>query len=421
MLNTAVGWTIILALAGFWYYTNKQNTRQNELNKIAAQKQRAKEREEIEARKDSKAKRQRKKSFTEAPKQAPSQPKAENPAPAKKGKATKDSSDDDDALAFARQYQQAKEGTKFSAKAANEQRQKSVKQSRAQDKESTAEKKSAADIGKVSAPSSTAGVDADDDESSTTSPVVAAADASGVSDMLERTTSGPSVLKLTDTEEKKRQSKPAKAPQAVETKKQRQNRKKVEQAQAARAEEEKERKVKMEAQRRAARESEGRAAKDGSVFTNSAPKNNAWADNGVNGNSQPSESSGGFLPVQPLDTLENGASKTAAPKVDAPKSNGNAKNLYAGLPTEEEQMRMIQEEQDWNTVSSKKGKKKNGVVADVQDSAAPPSAAAPAAGSPPKKENSAATARPTKTFAHQSSFAALGDDGAEDVEEEWEV
>ncbi len=70
------------------------------------------------------------------------------------------SSDDDvDNREFARQLNSVKVGTKFAAKAKDDTKQKSVKQSRAQ------EMPERADNVKVSAPSSTAGIDADDDQS----------------------------------------------------------------------------------------------------------------------------------------------------------------------------------------------------------------------------------------------------------------
>lgn len=68
--------------------------------------------------------------------------------------------------------------------------------------------------------SSTTGADADDDLSPAGSPRIAAtptATSGGVDDMLEPPAKGPSVLRLTGVEEAKRQSKPQKAMQEVET------------------------------------------------------------------------------------------------------------------------------------------------------------------------------------------------------------
>src|SRR5690606_7830914 len=100
-----------------------------------------------------------------------------------------------------------KQGKQFLATSNNEQKkQKSVKQSRAQ-------VHAFDDEDRDSAPSSTAGIDADDDQSSAPSPVVAAADAGDVSDMLESPAPGPSSLRIVPSEiqKPKKQQKEKKA------------------------------------------------------------------------------------------------------------------------------------------------------------------------------------------------------------------
>ena len=86
---------------------------------------------------------------------------------------------------FARQLASAHSGTKFSAKKSDEKRQKSVKQSKAEEVLGVPEK--------PSAPSSHAG-DADDDLSPPTSPTASAVNGQDVSDTLEPAPAGPSAI-----------------------------------------------------------------------------------------------------------------------------------------------------------------------------------------------------------------------------------
>ncbi|KAJ9157419.1 hypothetical protein NKR23_g774 [Pleurostoma richardsiae] len=424
--STLVSYTVLSALGFFFYrnWSNKRNPRQN--SRPALQKHREEDRQNVPAKKENK-----KKHRVEAPaagnQEAKPKPQAKSqPAAWQTAAATNESSDDGvDNREFARQLSSVKEGTKFASKSKDEKRQKSVKQSRAQEKDD-----SAVDVGKVSAPSSTAGIDADDDQSSTTSPIVKAADVSGVSDMLEKPGPGPTVLRLTDVDDKPKQKKKAKSPEPVETKKQRQNRRKVEEAKAMREQAEKERKVKMEAQRRLAREAEGRPAKDGSAFVASQAKPSVWTANGVNGTSQSqsqtqsqaSSSADGFIPVQPLDTFESNV-QTDASKSSAPSAE-KSESWMSSLPSEEEQMEMLREEEAWSTVKTKsrKGKKKD-VTSDSNDEPSSVAKAAPltpVTNQPAKTQAPAANGRPTKTFSKQSSFAALITD-EEPEEEEWDV
>lgn len=304
---------------------------------------------------------------------------------------------------FARQLSNTHAGTKFNTKKSDDKRQKSVKQSKAQ--EAVPEK--------VSVPSSTTG-DADDDLSSQPSPVVAAADRHGVSDMLEPEAPAPSVLRLTSTDSvKKPKEKKAKAPEPVETKKQRQNRKKAEAAKAAREEEEVERKVKMEQQRRTARIAEGRPAKDGSA---SVPAQNAWTE----------KASDSSAPVQLLDTFEQ-KPQAAPAKPATPASVAAAKKAtsdpWSGLPSEEEQLEMLRQEDSWSEVKTKKkGKKKDSGVDSPAATSQPTNGNAtpvPTASSKPVN----GTQRPTFT-SNGSSFAALAPEGVDDddePEQEWDV
>ncbi|KAH6650031.1 hypothetical protein F5144DRAFT_31824 [Chaetomium tenue] len=430
-LSTLVGWTVVIACVYLVVIGIPGQKKARDAVKGASQQQRPRleEKQNNHSRKEpkEKAKRQRGEAYTKDAEDTnkTSQVKAraaKAPAPAQP---VDDSSDDGvDNREFARQLANVKQGTTLNApKKSDEKRQKSVKQSRAQiiddDK---------APQTKVSAPSSTAGVDADDDESSTPSPEIKAADASGVSDMLEPKAGGPSVLRLTDTDKAKpKKDKKAKEPEKTETKKQRQNRLKAEAAKALREESEKQRKVDLEAQRRQARIAEGRPAQDGSVSMAQAQQS-VWTEKGANGTSSINS---GHLPVQPLDTFDTSSyTDVSAPKSETAKSAAPAKNNLADswistLPSEEEQMEMLRDEEAWNTVSTKKtkNKKKEAAAESPIDSEPtiiqPPPAAKAATAS---NGTSAAPKQPAKVFSQQSAFAALSSNEPEGEEEnEWDV
>lgn len=413
-----VGWAIIFALVAY----NAQRYIQEKKRKAtrqAPQRSRGPEKQVAQPKKDNKAKRQRLESFTTEAKQAPSKSYAS--AAAQPKPSGRDSDDGVDNHAFAQQMARNKE-SKFEQKQGPvKQKQKSVKQSKAKAIGDYAE------AAKESAPSSTAGIDADDDQSSAASPSLAAADATGVSDMLEPQQAGPSVIRLTGTEDKQTQApKQYKAPQPVETKKQRQNRKKKELEKAAREEEEKERKVKENNQRRTARQAEGRAAKDGVAFE-AAQRANAWASNVSNNGSSAEKDAP--LSVQPLDTFD-GPSKTETAASVAPvngKKTGNKTDWAAEVPySEEEQMAMLQkqdeEDNQWVSVKSRKSKKPTAGVANSETSESAneaPAAPKTTAPSAPKDKSAATNGRPS--LPTQSSFAALSDDGADLEEQEWDV
>lgn len=414
-----------IALIGLGYAIYQVST-QNQRKKIVAAQGKASKSAQPEPRKEDRKKKQRMESFT-----------SENNDPATKAlraKAVKapesstwtnntnekDSRDDEvDNREFARQLAKAKEGTKFAAKSdSGKQREKSVKQSRANQIDGLAPEKAE----KASAPSSTGGVDADDDQSPITSPDVAPADgptqAGDVSDMLEAAPAGPSVLRLTDTEPKKQKQKAAKAPQQVETKKQRQNRKKAEAAKVAREEAEKERKVLEEKQRRQARIAEGRAAKDGSQFIAANGNKSAWTQGATNGDK--AETNGLH---QPLDTFEKPQPATAAapkPKpAPAPKPSADS-NWVSSLPSEEEQIEMLKGDDDWSTVptkSSKRASKKEAV-----DSGDERVESRPAAQPKQPVAGASQSSKPSKSFGSFSALSTNDEAGdEEEQEEEWDV
>ncbi|KAH8905127.1 hypothetical protein BR93DRAFT_969946 [Coniochaeta sp. PMI_546] len=442
-LSTLGGWTIVLCIAGYYAFRYLDGGKKREIARAAAQqKKRLEDRYAPPNQKENKAKAKRQRGESNAkeveksdksskPKQRPA---TQQPlATATNQNAGYSSDDGADNREFAKQLASIKQGTSFTGpKKGEEKKAKSVKQSRAQETDTTPQA-----TAKVSAPSSTTGADADDDQSPIASPEFTPVNSRDVSDMLEQpTSSGPSVLRLTDTDKAvKPNNKKTKAPETKETKKQRQNRQKAEAARLLREAEEAERKVKMEQQRRTARIAEGRAAKDGSAFTNAAaPKNNAWAANGTNGASSIGASE--FVPVQPLDTFDT-ANQTDASKASAPSVGKSSDNWVSSLPSEEEQLSLLQDEDNWNTVTSKKARRKtkenitsdsNSVSNDtssVTSSVHKPQKVAPVTQQPvapaaqTKPQAARANGRPS-TFAQQSSFAALSNDD-EEQEQEWDV
>lgn len=423
--TTVGGWALIFAAAAYFgmpfvLQHNAKASRQN-VPRVKAQ-----ERQANQPKKENKAKRQRMETFANESKQSPSKTFA-SVASAVETKASRDTSDDGvDNHAFAQQMARNKQ-SKFTPKANNEQKQKSVKQSKAKAISKDAE------ADKASAPSSTAGADADDDQSPVASPSVSAVDETGVSDMLEKSAPGPSVLRLTGTEEKQPQKpKKASSPQPTETKKQRQNRKKREQEKALREEDEKDRKVKLEAQRRAAREAEGRAAKDGSAFM-AAQKPSVWTDNATNGGSVQKAAPAVHQPLDTFDTTSKADAVTPSTKINgkenikaSSKPNGT-KGDFSDMPySEEEQIAMLQKQDDmeWVPVKSRKIKKVSTPgVANSETSESANEVTAPTTTQPASKIKSEVTnGRPKpQTMSTQSSFAALQDDGAHLEEHEWDV
>ncbi|CAK7197497.1 hypothetical protein SEUCBS139899_000144 [Sporothrix eucalyptigena] len=421
-MSTLLGWVAVLGLFGYighreWTIKQRAQLARTEPQRLRQGRQAAAQQKELKKPKQKENKPKR--DATQG-----SDAKTRTPTPAVAAPTYDYSSDDGDAARnreFARQLNSVKQGTKFTGKTKEETRQKSVKQSRAEEVPVAAAV--ATYTGRISAPSSTAGIDADDDSSSAaTSPVLAATQQAGnVDDMLEKRAPGPSVIRLTGTEEKPnyKTAKPKAAPEPVETKKQRQNRKKAELAKAEREAAEKDRKVKQEAQRRTARQAEGRAAKDGSAFMAAqAAKSNAWTDKAA---SSASSGNNGFVPVQPLDTFDSNAVHTDASKSSVP-SYDKGEDWMSSLPSEEEQMELLRGEDSWNTVKTKKGKKNNKENAPVEEAPAP---AAPKAAPPPAHAPAPVPAAPQKQrpaqIGSKSSFAALAVDGAEEQEEEWDV
>lgn len=417
-LSTLGGWAVIFAVLGVYFYYNPRDAPK------AALRQRQEDQHRVQSRKDPKEK--AKKQRVEAYSKGAEKPSSSAQLTSRASKTTSapahtpdySSEDDVDNREFARHFVSVKQGTNLNApKKADEKRQKSVKQSRAREIDEPA------NANKVSAPSSTAGADADDDQSSLASPEVTAVDAGDVTDMLEPKASGPSVLRLTGTDKPtKKKEKKAKAPEKAETKKQRQNRQKAEAAKAEREEQEKNRQVALEAHRREVRIAEGRPAKDGSAFMASQAAQSAWNGNGTNTGSTNSLSNGEYVPVQPLDTFDTSSHTDVSVSKTTPQVTSNAESWMSSLPSEEEQMEILRDTEAWSTVTTKKSKGKKKEKTPEPESEPVSVQAEPAA--PPTVQTAKpkvnGSGKPAKPFTQQSSFAALSvKDEPEEVE--WDV
>ncbi|KAK8097144.1 hypothetical protein PG999_013088 [Apiospora kogelbergensis] len=418
MITTVGGWAVIIGVGGLIYYRAQTKAgRRQPAGKSTLSHAKASigEYEKNVASAATATKKKAEKALKPKAKPAASKPAASTTSATDTAKTTATDYDAEAEAAankrmndeFARQYSSAKSGTKFEAAKRDDKKAKSIKQSRAREIEVSDDKSSF--------PSSTG--DADDDLSETNSPEVVAADSRNVSDMLEPTAAGPSVMRITDTDAVKAKKQKEKKAEIVESKKQRQNRKKAEAAKAARQEDEVERKKLEEAQRRQARVAEGRAAKDGSAFMAAANKESVWKP-------KAGEEESPKL-VELLDTEEQKpaakATKSSAPKPAAPSSLKDS--WISAVPSEEEQMKLLQDEDSWNEVTTKKskrGKKANESSTNLASTDDLTATATPAAAPAPVNGNSK-SAKPALTS--NSSFAALTPDETADdeIEEEWEV
>ncbi|KAG4437388.1 hypothetical protein IFR05_007113 [Cadophora sp. M221] len=359
--TTIVGWAAILAVGGAYYWVNGQRKQKNlrTLNPKQASKG-------AEPRKDTKTKKGKKDGVLSGGEQdvkpaqkkkvkQPAKPVVEEPVISTSPSKNVDKDEKKDDLEFARQLSNAKKGVVDAPKSQASSRQKSVKQARAQEKPVVEVSENG------TAPSSTTGGDADDDQSPIHSPELSAMTATNgdVSDMLEKPAAGPSVLRVTaptnpaPVKKAKQQSF-----EVQETKKQKQNRKKAEEAKAIREAEEKERKVKLEAHRRSVREAEGRAAKDGSVFMASqAPSSSAWtaapAVQATNDIVAPASKK-----VELLDTYEPTNGHVDTKPAEQVKSESKLAQELAFIPEDEQMRRAKEESNNWEEVKAKYPRKK---------------------------------------------------------------
>ncbi|MCJ1403041.1 hypothetical protein MMC11_006263 [Xylographa trunciseda] len=288
-----------------------------------------------------------------------------------------DGDDEVDNKEFARQLSGVKAGTSLSTAGTAVRPPRTKKQSQINGSAHVAPDAGVINVKSPSGTSSTTGADADDDMSPSNSPAFGATnrEAGGVSDMLEAPAPGPSVLRLTEPSQPQRPNAPkqSKSVQAQESKKQRQNKAKNEAKKAEREQAEKERRVLLEKQLRTAREAEGRPAKNG-VAVSTPLKQNAWPKS-MNGTvvatsapANEAQTNGGLLDTfDDTPKAANGNKQNIGLKRDPEMSDGDSKLSDLNWPSEEEQMRMLDEMDgsgSWQTVNAKKktiGKKDESV------------------------------------------------------------
>ncbi|CAG8943500.1 unnamed protein product [Penicillium salamii] len=352
-MNPYISWAILLVVAGGlgWYYTNGSTPKAKNVIRSTAEKTEA----------------------TIAPKKQKrkSKPAAE-PVTAQKSEVqtvvspptTEDEKPDEeiDRKEMARRMAGMKAGPSSTAAPAPTKSQKKNKKKTAQ-----------LDVSDTRA-SSTTGAEADDDLSPAASPSVNATvpSAGYVSDMLEAPAAGASVLRVTGNVENQPKKQKAQTFKEVETKKQRQQRLKNEARKQQVQEAEVERKKLLEKQLHTARESERREA-----ARSSAPAANAWqtkeAPVKANGASRPAPVAAAVAPSAPVDLL------------DTFESSAPPKKWQQNLPSEEEQMRLLEAtngNDEWTTVSKvKKQPKKKGGKTDesVSETSASENQSAPVA------------------------------------------
>lgn len=426
--TTAIGWTVVVGAAGaIWAYNNTKSKSKSKPQAVAKQATKVVEDRKVPKSKKSKkdgglssGDQDKKSTAKTQKKKAPTQntePKQETV------KAVNNDSDKDDDEAennrkFALQFAKTQAGTSFSGKSSTTaNRQKSVKQSRAQEK-------AMKDSGNI-----TAG-DADDDQSFTDSPEVGPTSvtspvASGIADMLEPAAPGPSVLKVTESTKPAKKEKVKAAPQPVETKKQRQNRAKVEAARQVREAEEKERKVKEEIQRRTAREAEGRAAKDGSQFMASQKSaDSAWTASSAAKGSNTSAANNGKVDL--LDTIEDKTNKKV--KVAAPADNFSESEVvgseWQGYGDDDERVKTaIEDSREWEQVSNKKkrAKKEKKENNGAEGAGTTSSTDEKEYTVPPKTERSGPGAKWVSELTHVDKDGNVHEKTVELQDSEWEV
>lgn len=320
-MNPYLSWALLLVVAGGlgWYYTGGSTPKAKATVRPLVEKAEA----------------------TVAPKKQKAKAKAPKPAPKAEVKTvvspptTEDEKpeDDVDRKEMARRLAAIQNGVS-PANAATSKSQKKKK----------AKKANKSDNGHAS---STTGAEADDDLSPAVSPQVTAAPSAGyVSDMLEAPAPAASVLRVTGNIESEPKKQKAQTFKEVETKKQRQNRLKNEARKQQVKEAEEQRRKLLEKQMHTAREAERREA-----ARHQAPATNAWQTNGAAQAAPAPVPTPAPAAAQLLDTF-------------APAAASPQKQWAQGLPSEEEQMRILAAsnsnvDDEWTTVS-KKSKKKSG-------------------------------------------------------------
>ncbi|KAF4216507.1 hypothetical protein CNMCM6805_003001 [Aspergillus fumigatiaffinis] len=345
MMNPYISWALLLVVAGGlgWYY-NVPNSKAKTTVKPAVEK--------IESATGVKKPKKKAKKSPEPTSSTTTKKVEEKPAFEYKATEGDDGDEEIDQKEMAKRFTAVKSGIPAQVSGSEGKSQKKKKKSTSQ-LEAEESKRSGSRVSTRT--SSTAGADADDDLSPAGSPMVkpTASSAGYVSDMLEAPAPGASVLRVTGSMEAPQKKQKAQSFKQVETKKQRQQRAKNEARKQQVQEAEAERRKLLEKQLHMAREAERReAAKSKPV----APQSNAWQTKEVNPTSNGTPNVSQSPNVDLLDTFEAPSSK------QSPATASSSKKWDQGLPSEEEQMRILGADpiDDWTTVSSKKPKKKGG-------------------------------------------------------------
>ncbi|RMJ23935.1 hypothetical protein PHISP_05183 [Aspergillus sp. HF37] len=349
-MNPYLSWAVVLVVAGGvgWYY-NGPKPKDSVPVKPAGEKT-----DNVPAAK----KQKRKVKKSPEPSVAPVDRSVETPAPEPKAEEVTQPDEEVDNREMAKRFAAVKNGASQvgSDSAKSQKSKKSKKAAPATQPESGSSDRSGSH---VSARASSTGADADDDLSSTGSPKVnaSAASAGDVSDMLEAPAPGASVLRVTGSVENEPKKQKPQSFKPVETKKQRQQKAKNEARKTQVHEAEEERRKLLEKQLHSARESERReAAKSQPAPTNAwQTKSKESAPNGTTPKAAPAPK------VDLLDTFDEEA-PSAAPAQQPSATASESKKWDQGLPSEDEQMRMLAaaKGEEWTTVPSKKMKKKGG-------------------------------------------------------------
>lgn len=342
--SAAVNWGVILAVgfAGFRYYKTNEKNKATLKAKISSTAPNA-TKPSTEARPKERTKRA-------ASSQAKSTVVKTETAPRLQS-STNDQEEKED-MSWAKELAEKQKGTNLSAPKRNDLKQKTVKQGKANNK-----------AAQMTPESSTTGGDAGDELSPAVSPSLPAVESkqsvpsgNDVSDMLEPEAPPPATLKITDSGKPSKPKREQKAAPPQETKKDRQNKKKAEEKKLQREADEKIRQQLAEKQRKTAREARGEPAKNG-LASAPAPSSNAWKES--QHVATPAPAANGQL----LDTFasENQKVQTVSNGTNGNKSNGDKWWSSDNVPSEEEQARILAEQDDsnWNQVVTKKGKKKN--------------------------------------------------------------
>ncbi|KAK2735621.1 hypothetical protein FQN57_001167 [Myotisia sp. PD_48] len=268
-------------------------------------------------------------------------------------------------IQFAREFSKARNGTALGANNQGAAKRSPPRESSHSVPRSSNEKQH----GLSTSASSTTGADADDDMSPVSSPSAKPMVLSGsVSDMLAPPPQAASVLRLTGEIESEFEKKQKKRDnfKTVETKKQRQQRLKRENTRQMVQEAEAQRRAQLEKHLHTARGHERQEKAKSKANANSPLAENAWASGlpkpTANGQAIPLASQNTFL-----DTFDTAPGPVSVSHGST--SNGNTAPPYKaivqswanGLPSEEEQMRMLSamsSKNEWTTVGNKKKEKR---------------------------------------------------------------